>query len=146
MWRALVFIGLLALAAYGAVWLADRPGDVLLAWGGYRVQTSVAGALVLTVGAAFLLAVIWSIVGFLLNLPGRVNFASRARRRARGYSEVSRGMVAVGAGDPVAARRHAGQAERLLGRVPLTLLLKAQAAQVSGNRAAAEAAFQGMAE
>ena len=26
MWRALVFIGLLCVAAFGAVWLADRPG------------------------------------------------------------------------------------------------------------------------
>ena len=51
-------------------------------------------------------------------------------------------MVAVGAGDPIAARRHANEAERLLGREPLTLLLKAQAAQVSGDREAAEAAFR----
>src|SRR3954467_10107985 len=146
MWRALVFIGLLAVAAYGAVWLSERPGDVLVTWGGFRLQTSVAIALIGTVGTAFLLAVLWSAVGLLMKLPRRLSFSSRARRRARGYSEVSRGMVAVGAGDPVAARRHANEAERLLGRVPLTLLLKAQAAQVSGNRAAAEAAFQGMAE
>ena len=53
-------------------------------------------------------------------------------------------MVAVGAGDTIAARRYANEAERLLGREPLTLLLKAQAAQVSGNREAAEAAFTQM--
>src|SRR5215213_6746053 len=98
MWRALVFVGLLALAAYGAVWLADRPGDVLITYGAYRIQTTVAVALVLTVGT----------------------------------------------GDPIAARRAANEAERFLVRDPLTLLLKAQAAQVSGNRDAAEAAFQRM--
>jgi HemY protein len=53
-------------------------------------------------------------------------------------------MVAVGAGDTIAARRYANEAERLLGKEPLTLLLKAQAAQVSGNREAAEAAFSQM--
>ena len=53
-------------------------------------------------------------------------------------------MIAVGAGDSIAARRYAGEAERLLGREPLALLLKAQAAQVSGDRAAAEAAFSRM--
>jgi HemY protein len=52
----------------------------------------------------------------------------------------------VGAGDPGAARRHAGDAERLLGREPLTLLLKAQAAQIAGDRPAAEAAFKRMIE
>ena len=31
MWRALVFIGLLCVAAFGAVWLADRPGTQLVA-------------------------------------------------------------------------------------------------------------------
>ena len=34
MWRALVFIGLLCVAAFGAVWLADRPGTVLITFGG----------------------------------------------------------------------------------------------------------------
>src|SRR5687768_2204100 len=121
MWRALVFIGLLALAAYGAVWLADRPGDVMVTWGGYRLQTTVSVALILFAVAAFTLAVIWASVRFFLNLPDRLTYATRSRRRARGYSAVSRGMVAVGAGDPVAARRAANEAERYLGRQPLTL-------------------------
>ncbi|QFU15112.1 heme biosynthesis protein HemY [Microvirga thermotolerans] len=146
MWRALVFIGLLCVAAFGAVWLADRPGTVLVTFGGYELQTSVAVAAVALVGIGLALAVLWAAVTALLRLPSRLTFASRARRRARGYQAVSRGMVAVGAGDPIAARRYAGEAERLLGREPLTLLLKAQAAQVSGNRAAAEAAFTQMME
>src|SRR5687768_16560917 len=144
MWRALVFIGLLCVAAFGAVWLADRPGGVLITWGGYRVETTVAAAAVMAVALAMLLALLWSVIGFFLRLPSRMSFATRARRRARGYSAVSRGMIAVGAGDPVAARRNAREAERLLGREPLTLLLKAQAAQVSGDRNAAEAAFRRM--
>jgi HemY protein len=141
MWRALLFIALLALAAFGAVWLADRPGNVLITWGGYRAETSVAVTVVMIVGAALLLSLLWSAVRFIMMLPGRMTFASRTRKRARGYQAVSRGMVAVGAGDPLAARRYAKEAERLLGGEPLTLLLKAQAAQVSGDRPAAEAAF-----
>lgn len=146
MWRALVFIGLLCVAAFGAVWLADRPGTVLITFGGYEVQTSVAVAAVALAALALALALLWSAVSGLLNLPSRLTFASRARRRSRGYQAVSRGMVAVGAGDTIAARRYANEAERLLGREPLTLLLRAQAAQVSGNREAAEAAFKQMME
>jgi HemY protein len=146
MWRALVFVGLLCLAAVAAVWLADRPGNVQITWSGYRIETTVAVAAVLAVALAVVLALLWAAVRFLMRLPRRVSFASRARRRAKGYSAVSRGMVAVGAGDPVAARRHAREAERLLGREPLTLLLKAQAAQVSGDRSAAETAFRRMME
>ncbi|WP_134500944.1 heme biosynthesis protein HemY [Microvirga pakistanensis] len=146
MWRALLFIGLLCVAAFGAVWLADRPGTVLVTFGGYEVQTSVAVASIALVGLALALALLWSAVSGLLRLPSRLTFASRARRRSRGYQAISRGMVAVGAGDTIAARRYANEAERLLGREPLTLLLKAQAAQVSGNREAAEAAFRQMME
>ena len=144
MWRALVFIGLLCVAAFGAVWLADRPGSVLVTFSGYEMRTTVAVAAVALVAVALALALLWAAVSALLRLPSRMGFASRARRRARGYQAVSRGMVAVGAGDPVAARRFAGEAERLLGQEPLTLLLKAQAAQVSGQRGAAEAAFARM--
>lgn len=146
MWRALVFIGLLCVAAFGAVWLADRPGTVLITFAGYEIQMSVAVAAIALAGLALFLALLWSLVSGILHLPSRLTFASRARRRSRGYQAVSRGMVAVGAGDTIAARRYANEAERLLGREPLTLLLKAQAAQVSGNREAAEAAFTQMME
>src|SRR6478609_9607836 len=117
MWRALVFLGLLCVAAFGAVWLADRPGTVLVTFGGYELQTSVAVATIALVAVALGLALLWAAISTLLRLPSRLTFA------ARGY---------------------AGEAERLLGREALTLLLKAQAAQVSGNRAAAEAAFTEM--
>ncbi len=144
MWRALVFIGLLCLAAYGAVWLADRPGTVLVTFAGYELRTTVAVAVVVLVGTALALSLLWTAVNTILHLPSRLSAASRARRQTRGYQAVSRGMIAVGAGDSIAARRYANEAERYLGQEPLALLLKAQAAQVSGNRAAAETAFSRM--
>ncbi|HEX2553545.1 MAG TPA: heme biosynthesis HemY N-terminal domain-containing protein [Microvirga sp.] len=144
MWRALVFIGLLCLAAFGAVWLADRPGTVLVTFAGYELRTTVAVAAVGLVGTALALSLLWTIVNTVLHLPSRLSASSRARRRSRGYQAVSRGMIAVGAGDSIAARRYANEAERYLGHEPLALLLKAQAAQVSGNRAAAETAFSRM--
>ena len=146
MFRALVFIGLLAIAAFGAVWLADRPGSVVIAWGGYEYRTTVAVAAIAAAALALLLSLLWTAVRYVLRMPSRFRFASQARRRAKGYAAVSRGMVAVGSGDPGAARRHAGEAERLLGGEPRTLLLKAQAAQIAGDRPGAEAAFKNMVE
>ena len=104
MWRALVFIGLLCVAAFGAVWLADRPGTVLVTFAGYELRTTLAVAVVALVGVALALSLMWAAVSALLRLPSRMSFASRARRRARGFQAVSRGMVAVGAGDSIAAR------------------------------------------
>jgi Uncharacterized membrane-bound protein len=144
--RVLVFLVFLAFVALGAAWLADHPGEVVLTWQDYRISTPLSVAVAALVAVVTALIIAWSVVRFIFKLPDLVTIASRARRRARGFAAVSRGMVAVGSGDPVAARRHAGDAERLLGREPLTLLLKAQAAQISGDRAAAEAAFNDMLE
>ncbi|TXN84480.1 heme biosynthesis HemY N-terminal domain-containing protein [Methylobacterium sp. WL8] len=144
MWRALAFLALLAVAAFGAVWIADRPGSVTIVWNGYEVATSLAIALVGVGVAAIVLGLVWAVVRGLITLPDTLVNGSRERRRAKGFTALSRGMVAVGSGDPLAARRHAGDAERLLGAEPLTLLLKAQAAQISGDRQAAESAFQRM--
>jgi HemY protein len=144
MWRALAFLALLAVAAYGATWIADHPGTVTIVWNGYEVATSLAFGLIGVLIAAILLGFVWAIVRGFITLPETLVRGSRERRRAKGFSALSRGMVAVGSGDPLAARRHANDAERLLGAEPLALLLKAQAAQISGDREAAEHAFQRM--
>ncbi|MFD6320577.1 heme biosynthesis protein HemY [Methylorubrum populi] len=146
MWRALVFLALLAVAAYGAVWIADHPGTVTVVWNGYEIGTSLAIALTGVLVAAIILGLIWAIVTGVIGLPASISRSTRERRRNKGLASLSRGMIAVGSGDPLAARRHAGDAERLLGSQPLTLLLKAQAAQISGDRDAAEQAFKRMAD
>ncbi|GJE16576.1 heme biosynthesis protein HemY [Methylobacterium marchantiae] len=144
MWRALAFLALLAIAAFGATWIADRPGTVTIVWNGYEIATSLAIALIGVLVAAIVIGFVWAVVKGVITLPETLVRGSKERRRAKGFSALSRGMVAVGSGDPLAARRHATDAERLLGAEPLALLLKAQAAQISGDREAAEHAFQRM--
>ena len=142
--RVLVYLVVIALLAAGAVWLADRPGEVSILWQGYRIETSVAIAAIGVVVLAFLALVAWAILRFVFGLPSAFSFASRARRRARGFEAISRGMVAIGAGDPVAAGRYAVDARKFAASEPLTLLLEAQSAQLSGDRGQAEAAFKAM--
>jgi HemY protein len=144
MWRVLVFIALLAIAAFGAVWLANQPGSVEVVWGGYQARTTLAVALGIGAAVAFALFLLWSIIHGVLRVPARLRRATRDRRRSKGYAAVSQGMIAVGAGDPGAARRHASDAQRLLGQEPLALLLTAQSAQIAGDRSGAEAAFRAM--
>ena len=146
MWRALAYLVLLAVAAFGAVWIADRPGTVTVVWNGYQIGTSLALAIVGVIAAAVVLGFVWAIIRGFIGLPEALVRGSSERRRSKGLSALSRGMIAVGSGDPLAAKRYAGDAERLLGTEPLTLLLKAQAAQISGDREGAERAFQAMAD
>lgn len=142
--RVLVYLLVIAALAAGAVWLADRPGEVSILWQGYRIETSVAIAAIGVVVLAFLALVAWAVMRFVFGLPSAFGFASRSRRRARGFEAISRGMVAIGAGDPVAAGRYAVDARKFAASEPLTLLLEAQSAQLSGDRGQAEAAFKAM--
>ena len=66
------------------------------------------------------------------------------RRRERGYRALSRGMIAIGAGDVRKAKRHATDAAKLIEGEPLTLLLAAQTAQAAGDAPGARAAFEAM--
>jgi HemY protein len=144
MWRALVFIGLLCLAAFGAVWLADHPGTVAITWNGREYLTSLAVGLIGVVVLAMVLALIWAAFRFMIGLPTQIGRNSRIRRRERGFAALSRGLIAIGAGDVAAAKRYASEAERLTGGEPLALLLRAQTAQAAGDRDGAETAFRRM--
>ncbi len=146
MWRALLFLGLICLAAYGAAWLANNPETIAVTWAGREYSISLAVGVVGLVALAIALSVTLGTIRYVFSLPSMVARRSRRRRQEKGHSALSRGIVAVAAGDVAAARRHAGEAERLLGPEPLALLLKAQAAQASGNREGAEAAFREMAD
>lgn len=142
--RSLLFFLAIGAAALAAAWLADRPGDIILHWQGYTIETSLGVALAGVLALALVLMLLWSLLRFLFRAPGMLSFAARGRRQARGYAALSRGLVAVGAGHKDDAQRHARDAAKLLGKAPLTLLLQAQAAQLGGDRPQAEAAFAAM--
>ena len=36
--RIILFLLLIALAAMGAAWVADQPGEVVMTWGGWRAR------------------------------------------------------------------------------------------------------------
>jgi HemY protein len=144
--RIIVFLVLTGAAGLAAAWIADQNGDISLLWNGWRVSTTLPVA-VLGFGlavAAVMLA--WSVVVGLLHLPRRLRMASRARSEARGRDAIASGLIAIGAGDEAAARRHAGVAARHAAQNPLMLMLTAQSAQMSGDREGARRAFHAMAE
>ena len=144
--RVLLFLLALIGVASVAVFLADQPGGVALDWRGYHVETSLGVTLGVILATALVLGLAWSLIRLIFNLPSLIALASRARKRNKGLAALSRGMIAAGAGDARAARRAAAEATRHLGaQEPLALLLTAQAAQLAGDRAAAEASFVAMA-
>lgn len=144
--RVLLYLALVAVFASGAVWIVNRPGDIVVNWQGYRIETSVAVLAVAVALLAALTVVLWNLMRWILAGPEAFALFRRNRRRARGYDAIARGVVAVGTGDARRAGKEASEARKLLGKEPLTLVLAAQAAQLAGDRAGAEAAFRAMAE
>lgn len=144
--RVLIFLAVVLAIAFGASWLADHPGTVAITFGGREYLFSTLFGLVAVLAAAVVLLIVWSVLRFVLKIPSLMSMASANRRRQRGYAALSRGMVAVGSGDAEGARRSATEATRLLPREPMALLLTAQSAQLSGDRAGAEQTFTAMLE
>jgi HemY protein len=146
MFRIVLFLVLIALAAWGASLVADVPGDVVILWSGTKSTTTV-GVIALALGVMIVVAVLlWSLISALWRTPGHIRRAHHERRHARGRQAITHGLLAIGHGDSAAARQHAEVARRLAGHDPLTLLLHAQSAQLDGDRERAQAAFRSMAE
>jgi HemY protein len=142
--RLLGLVAVLFAAAAGFTWLAERPGGIVLLWQGYEIRTSLmvaAIAIALLIGA---IAFVGALVRWIVSTPQSLGHFIGARRRDRGYRALTRGMIAVGAGDVRAAQRAAHESQSLLGREPLVLLLSAQAAQIAGDGAAARSAFEAL--
>jgi HemY protein len=146
MLRIVLFLVLIALAAAGAAWVADQPGNVVLSWGTTKITTTLP-VFALLVGIIIVLGMMaLGFFGMIWRTPGRISRGRHERRIARGRTAITHGLLAIGHGDADAARRHADDARRLAGHDPLALLLHAQSAQLDGDRDGARAVFSSMAE
>lgn len=142
--RTLIWFVIAGVAMLGAVWVAQRPGNVTVEWRGWRLDTSV-GVLLVAVLILILVGIaLWLIYRWIMGAPSALMEGWGESRRRKGYRELTQGLAAVAAGDGVEAQRHARRAEQLLSEPPLTLLLSAQAAQLNGDREAATRAFKAM--
>ncbi len=138
-----LLIGAMVLAAAFA-WLASAPGTLSAVWHGYRIETSFAFLLVL-VGVLIVAGIAtYRFVKGTLGGPEAFFAYRRERRRRLGYSALTDGLIAIAAGDAVSARKLAGKAQGLLDEPGVTLLLKAQAAQLENNDGAAETSYKEM--
>jgi len=143
--RVALYLILVGAIAYGVALLADRPGDVIVTWQGLRIETSLLVLGAATLAAAIVLSLVFGLIRWIVRSPVVLARLLRNRRGVGAYEAISHGLIAVGAGDVAAAQRFTADVQRLAPGEPLALLLSAQAAQLAGDRDAAERAFRTMA-
>ncbi|KFB08796.1 heme biosynthesis HemY N-terminal domain-containing protein [Nitratireductor basaltis] len=148
MFRILFYFLLIFALGLGFAWLAERPGDLVVTFGGYRYEVTLMVAAVLLVGVVAAVMITWWLLKSIWYSPKTVARHFRVRRRDRGYQALSTGLIAAGAGDGGVARRMGTQASKLISsdQEPLIHLLDAQAAMLEGDHETARKKFAAMAE
>ncbi len=144
--RAIPALVAIALIVAAVMVVADRPGGVVITWQGWEIETSVAVLALAAAIVAFAAFILINVIRLALRSPRTLARGRRERRRREGYRALTQGMVAVAAGDAEEAQKLARRADSLLAEPPLTLLLSAQAAQLTGDEGAAANYFKAMLE
>ena len=146
MLKFLLLVALLFAVALGLHALSSASGELALTIGdtvyAVNLSTAVVGAIVLVLVA---IGLVW-LVRAIVRAPWRLARSYRRRNRERAREAVSQGLVAIAAGDVRAAERAMLEAARRAPGQPLTLLLKAQTAQLKGDREGARSVFRQMTE
>ncbi|MFN4283731.1 MAG: heme biosynthesis protein HemY [Alphaproteobacteria bacterium] len=146
--RLVAYVALLAVAIAVSGWFALRPGVVVIEWLGWYVEAPVGLVVVAGLLALIALVLTWRLWRGIFGAPRRIRDWRQNRRREAGHAELTRGMIAVAAGDATTARLAAARA-RSHGApedAALSLLLSAQAAQLVGDEAEAARCFAAMLE
>jgi len=144
--RILFFLVVVFALGLGFAWLADRPGDMVVTFGGYQYQVSLMVAAVVVTAVVAAVMITWWLVKSIWNSPYTIARYFRVRQRDRGYQALSTGMIAAGAGDATLARKMNKQAAKLIrsDTEPLIHLLDAQASLLEGDHDTAREKFERM--
>ena len=136
---------LVAAVAVATLALMGEPGHAHLDWMGWRVEMTAAAAALLTLFSALLATLLWRGLIWVIEAPRRAARARAESRHQQGVEALSRGFLAVAAGDGSEARRLAQKAADLAEDAPaLVRVLAAQAAETAGDHVAAKAAYNAM--
>jgi HemY protein len=142
--RALIFYILIAAMVAVVTAIADLDGVVTITMWNKEARVPVQVAIALIVGLTFLTILVYRIVMSFVDAPGEFFRWRASGKRRRGFTAITRGLVAVAAGDEEEARRQTKKAISLVGEPPLAMLLAAQAAQLEGDDEGAQRYFTQM--
>ncbi len=128
---------LLVAVVFGSVWIADNPGEIRIEWLGYIIEPTIAGAIIALLFTVLVLYLILRSIDEIVSLPKKIKRHNRLRTLEKGLDSANQGFLAIASGNEKQALKKTERAHKLLDQ-PMTLMLKAQAAQMAGKEAKAE--------
>jgi len=141
--RALWFFVQIALVVAAAIWISTQQGAVDIQWRDYTLSINMG---IFLLGLALFVIVttaLFHFITWLVDLPGRYGRYRGVKAREKGYQSLTRGFVAIAAGDAKRATQYAKDVRYLLpDEQGLPLLLEAQAARLRGEEDVARNAFE----
>ena len=141
MFRIFFYILIIAGISYG---LSLIDGDLTIQWAGGEIQPSIRTVLLVFLAAFLLLMIVWSLFRMVLSTPEAFSRYLTVKKKKKGIEALSSGLIALGAGDDIMAQRHAMQAKKTLPNDPMTLMLRAQAAELKGDILQATQLYESM--
>lgn len=146
--KIILFICVVAAAAFGAVALLETDGGLQIQFGGteYFIDPFKSAILFL-----FLVFIVWLFLNFLALLAAVLRFFKgdetalsryfERNRQSKGYNALAESMMALASGEGSKAMAKASKAEKYLNNPELTNLLTAQAAELAGDSKKAEETY-----
>ncbi len=135
----------IAIIAALVLWLADRPGTAQITWHGMVVETSAAFLALCVLTLAFALHLLFRLWHFIRHGPALWRLRRKLDKIQRGQDQLAQGLVAIAAGNSVEAGRLAVASRKNVGSSVAAQWIQAQAAQLAGDRRAAQEIFRALA-
>lgn len=124
---------------------AGEAGRASITWLGWRADLTATNLILILIVLALVAMLIWRLLIWVVEAPARSAQRRLEAQRKQALEVLTRGFLAVAAGDGPEARRLAAKAAELASDTPgLVRVLAAQAAEVSGDVTAAHAAYGAM--
>lgn len=139
--RFFLFILLVVLVGLGVYWASSLEGSVLLNLPGYEIRTPVIVAALLLLLLGALMALFWTSILGLWNLPGKIGKSRLRGKEKKANTALVEGLLAAEGGDATTARKLAARAQAHAADQRLVLLLEARAAEEAEDWADAERAW-----
>ncbi|GIU67198.1 heme biosynthesis protein HemY [Candidatus Phycosocius spiralis] len=132
----LIVMGLALLG--GFLFIAVQPGDIMYSDGVMKTTISPVVAAAILLVTTVLLVALWSLIAWLLGLPGRMRRAKQDNARKKCLEALGQSLAAFESGEISEARRQAQKALGFAPDTPVAKFIAAKAAVVAGDGSAGE--------